>query len=45
MTAEAKSSRKAWLYSVFPVSIATGPLGTMVQLYLIQLNGQALGTI
>ena len=45
MTAAAKSSRTAWLYSVFPVSIATGPLGTMVQLYLIQLNGQALGTI
>ena len=37
--------RIAWVYSVFPVSIATGPLGTMVQLYLIALNGQALGTI
>ena len=40
-----KPARTAWLYSVFPVSIAAGPLGTMVQLYLIQLNGQALGTI
>ena len=38
-------SRTAWVYSVFPVSVATGPLGTMVQLYLIALNGQALGTI
>ena len=37
--------KTAWLYSVFPVSVATGPLGTMVQLYLIYLNGQALGTI
>ena len=35
----------SWLYSVFPVSVATGPLGTMVQLYLINLNGQALGTL
>ncbi len=34
-----------WLYSVFPISVATGPLGTMVQLFLIELNGQALGTI
>lgn len=34
-----------WIYSVFPASVATGPLGTMVQLYLIELNGQALGTI
>ena len=34
-----------WIYSVFPASVATGPLGAMVQLYLIELNGQALGTI
>ena len=40
-----KLGRTGWLYSVFPVSVATGPLGTMVQLYLIYLNGQALGTI
>jgi MFS family permease len=38
-------SKDRWLYSVFPISVATGPLGTMIQLYLIQLNGQALGTI
>ncbi|HKT22133.1 MAG TPA: MFS transporter, partial [Nitrososphaerales archaeon] len=41
----AKPSRDRWLYSTFPISVATGPLGTMVQLFLIQLNGQALGTI
>lgn len=38
-------SKDRWLYSTFPISVATGPLGTMVLLYLIQLNGQALGTI
>ncbi len=36
---------KKWLYSTLPISVATGPLGTMIQLYLIALNGQALGTI
>ena len=45
MSGEKGRSRVAWVYSVFPVSIATGPLGTMVQLYLIALNGQAVGTI
>ena len=45
MTGEKVPNRIAWVYSVFPVSVATGPLGTMVQLYLIALNGQALGTI
>lgn len=39
------TSKDRWLYSVFPISVATGPLGTMIQLLLIQLNGQALGTI
>lgn len=34
-----------WVYSVFPVALATGPLGTMIQLYLIELNGVTLGTI
>ena len=41
----ADPGKNKWLYSTFPISVATGPLGTMVQLYLIQLNGQALGTI
>lgn len=46
MTAPApKSRRTTWVYSVFPVSLATGSLGTMVQLYLIELNGVNLGTI
>lgn len=45
MAEPAKESSDRWLYSTFPISVATGPLGTMVQLYLIQLNGQALGTI
>jgi MFS family permease len=45
MTSAAKKGRVSWLYSVFPVSVATGPLGTMVQLYLIHLDGQSLGTL
>ena len=34
-----------WVYSVLPESLAAGPLGTLVQLYLIELNGHTLGTI
>ena len=45
MSEKAEKRRSTWIYSVFPVSVATGPVGTMVQLYLIYLNGQALGTI
>lgn len=45
MSQEPEKRRTAWIYSVFPVSVATGPVGTLVQLYLIYLNGQALGTI
>ena len=45
MAPEQPPRRVSWLVSVFPISVATGPLGTMVQLYLIYLNGQALGTI
>ena len=45
MDEKPKPKRVSWLYSVFPISVATGPLGTMVQLYLIHLNGQSLGTI
>jgi len=40
-----RTKRVNWVYSVFPIALATGPLGTMVQLYLIQLNGVTLGTI
>ena len=35
----------SWVYSVFPISMAAGPLGTLVQLYLIELNGVQLGTL
>ncbi|MCL4356228.1 MAG: hypothetical protein JRN56_04795 [Nitrososphaerota archaeon] len=45
MASGSGSGKDRWLYSTFPVSVATGPLGTMVLLYLITLNGQALGTI
>jgi len=45
MASGPRPKRVSWLVSVFPISVATGPLGTMVQLYLIYLNGQALGTI
>ncbi len=41
----AKGRRPSWVYSVFPVSLATGSLGTLVQLYLIELNGVHLGTL
>jgi MFS family permease len=45
MASRQKPRRTTWIYSVFPVAIATGPLGAIVQLYLIHLNGQVLGTI
>lgn len=45
MAAEPKSRKASWLYSVLPVSMATGPLGTVVALYLVELNGPTLGTI
>lgn len=41
----ASPSKERWLYSTFPISVATGPLGSMILLYLIALNGQTLGTI
>ena len=40
-----RTKRISWVYSVFPIALATGPLGTMVQLYLIELNGATLGTL
>ncbi len=45
MPNEIGPGRTAWLYTVFPISMATGPLGTMVALYLVHLNGPALGPI
>src|SRR5713226_9420445 len=41
-----KSTRRVnWIYSTFPIALASGPLGTLVQLYLIDINGINLGTI
>lgn len=34
-----------WVYSVLPVSLATGPLSTLIQLHLIAINGPTLGVI
>lgn len=45
MAESSKPKKDNWLFSVFPISVATGPLGALVQLYLIQLDGQVLGTI
>jgi MFS family permease len=45
MATEEKARSMKWVYSVFPVSIAGGPLGTLIQLYLIELNGVTLGTL
>lgn len=45
MVEGSKPRKDNWLYSVFPFSVASGPLGTMIQLYLIELDGQVLGTI
>ncbi|HXW37255.1 MAG TPA: hypothetical protein VEJ36_05075 [Nitrososphaerales archaeon] len=40
-----KSNRISWIYAALPVALATGQIGTIVQLHLIDINGQALGTI
>ncbi|HEV2137623.1 MAG TPA: hypothetical protein VGR53_02145 [Nitrososphaerales archaeon] len=40
-----KSTRVNWIYSTFPIALASGPLGTLVQLYLLDINGINLGTI
>ena len=37
--------RVNWVYSTLPVSLATGSIGTLVQLYIIQLNGITAGTL
>ncbi len=34
-----------WIYSVLPVNMALGPVGIMVQLYLVQINGVSIGTV
>ena len=46
MSSEPRSGKSRWLYSVFPASMATGPLGAVVSLYLLYLNrGNGLGPI
>ena len=37
--------RFSWVWSTLPASMATGSIGTLVQLYIIQQNGTALGVI
>jgi MFS family permease len=39
------AKRFSWVYSTLPASMATGSIGTLVQLYIIQLDGTALGVI
>jgi len=34
-----KDERISWVYAVLPISIATGPVGTFVQLYILELQG------
>lgn len=34
--------KTSWLYSVLPISIASGPVGTLIQLYILQLNGSVI---
>ena len=41
----ASKSGTRWVYATLPFNIATGPVGTFVQLYIIQLSGAGLGTI
>jgi len=43
--AKAKSRTFSWVYATLPVALATGEIGTIVQLHLVQINGLALGTI
>jgi MFS family permease len=31
-----------WIYSVLPINIALGPIGTLVQLYILDLHGTAI---
>ena len=47
MSTKKKVPRKRidWVYSTLPVSIALGPIGTYVQLYLLRTNGVQAGTV
>jgi predicted MFS family arabinose efflux permease len=44
-SASSSPKRFEWIYSVLPISMATGPMGTVVQLFIIEQNGIVLGTI
>ena len=37
--------RVAWVYSILPVNIALGPIGTFVSLSLLHSGGASLGTV
>jgi hypothetical protein len=32
-------ARTRWFYSQLPVGISTGPVGTLIQLYILELHG------
>src|SRR5208337_3441532 len=42
MTAQVKSHGSRWIYSVVPINMAIGPVGTFASLYILQLHGSAL---
>ncbi len=44
MTAAAKKDEPGtrWFYSQIPVDIATGPVGTLIQLYILELHGTVI---
>jgi MFS family permease len=37
--------RISWVYSILPINIALGPIGTFVQLYLLRVGGNHEGTL
>lgn len=39
---EGKKQNYSWIYSVLPVNIALGPVGTFVQLYILELHGTVI---
>jgi MFS family permease len=45
LVTESTTKRANWIYSTLPVSLATGSIGTVVQLYIIQLNGTSAGIL
>lgn len=40
-----KRKNVSWTYSILPAAAATGPVSTVVSLYILELNGKFLGTI